>query len=110
MQKAFKSDATHIYILVILGSQFKIAFRVVTHGAKFGCLFANHNVSAVRALPNALALAREHHAVFDILQQFAIAFLVQFFDSTHHSNFAAISAKPSSRASRAKVAYMSVHS
>ena len=41
-------------------------------------------MSAVGALPNAVAFAREDHVVVDVFQKFAVAFLVRFFDGSHH--------------------------
>lgn len=96
--------------LVILGSQLKVALRVIAHGADFGSLLAYHNMATVRALPYTVAIAAEHNGVLNILEQTAVALLMRLFDGTYHSNFSAISSKPSSRASLAKVAYMSVHS
>ena len=54
--------------------------RVSAYRANFRSLLANVDVSAVGALPYAVAVAREHQFFFHVAEQLAIAFFVLFFD------------------------------
>ena len=45
---------------------------------------ADHDMTAVAALPDGVAFAREHDFAFDIRQKLAIAFLVMFFNFADH--------------------------
>ena len=47
-------------------------------------LHANHDMSAVGALPYAVAVAGKDQLVLDVLQQPAVAFLVLLFDCADH--------------------------
>ncbi len=78
--------------------------------AHFGRLLADMDMAAVGALPDHIAVAGEHEAVFNVAQQLAIAFFMLFFDLGDAFKQRRNVVKPSSRASLAKVAYMSVHS
>ena len=44
-------------------------------------------MAAVAALPDAVALAREHHLVFYVLEQLAVALLVVLLDGGHTAEF-----------------------
>ena len=57
---------------------------MVADGAYLGSLGANHDVSAIRTLPDAVALAAEDDGVLNVLQQAAIALFVMLFYGTHH--------------------------
>ena len=49
-----------------------------------GRLSADDNVTAVRALPDAVAVAREHQTVFYIVEQLEVTCLVLLFDRADH--------------------------
>ena len=49
---------------------------MLAHGAHFGGLQADDDVTAVAALPDGLAVTGEHHAVLDVLEQGQVALLV----------------------------------
>lgn len=48
---------------------------------------SDNDVSAVGALPYGISLAAEHDFVFNVLEQFAVAFLMVFLDGSHHFEF-----------------------
>ena len=66
--------------LVVLGLELEESLRVVANRANLGCLRTNDDVSAVAALPDAVAVAREDEAFLDVLQQLAIALFVFTFN------------------------------
>ena len=61
------------------------------NGTQFGCLLADDDVAAVRALPDNVSVARENDVAFDVVQQLAVAFFVMLFDGSYQlklrSNF-----------------------
>ena len=56
---------------------------MVAHGAHFGGLLAHHDVAAVAALPDGIAVAREDDLVLDVLQELAVALLVGTLDGCY---------------------------
>ena len=50
--------------------------------ANFRGLLADHDVTAVGALPNGIAFGREDHAALDTFEQLQITSFVLFFDGT----------------------------
>ena len=50
-----------------------------------GSFLADDDVTAVGALPDAVAVAGEDDSVLDVLQELAVASLVLFLDGTHHA-------------------------
>lgn len=55
---------------------------MLANRAKLRSLLAYNDVTAVAALPDAIAVAREHYAVLNVLQEFAVTLLVVLLDST----------------------------
>ena len=53
--------------LVVLGLDLEVALRVVAGGADLWCLLADDDMSAVGALPDDIAFAREDHGILDVL-------------------------------------------
>jgi len=56
---------------------------VVTYRANGWSLLADNDVTTVAALPDAVAIAREYHAVLDILQELAVTLLVVLLNLTN---------------------------
>ena len=54
--------------LIVFGLDFEITLRMSADGAQFGSLLAYDDMAAVAALPDAVALAREHYLVGNVLQ------------------------------------------
>ena len=71
---------------------------------------ADHDVAAVRALPNHVSVAREHKPVLHIFEQPAVALLVLFFDLAYHFKQIGDAVEPLFLCFLGKVAYISVHS
>ena len=61
----------------------EVGLRVVTDGTYLGRLLANHNVSAVAALPDYVAILGEYALLLDVIQELAIALLVLLLDFGH---------------------------
>lgn len=97
-------------LLIVSCFNLEVSLSVVANWADARSLFSDYNVSAVRALPDAVSVLREYHLVLNVFQKLAVALFVMFSISATPSNLAAISSNPSSRASFAIRAYISVHS
>lgn len=70
-------------LLIVFCLQLEVRLRVLANRAELRSLLAYNDVTAVAALPDAIAVAREHYAVLNVLQEFAIALLVMLLDSTY---------------------------
>ena len=70
---------TKINDLVILCMNLEIGFRVIAGGADLRSFCANHNVTAVAALPYLYRALLEHFGSFHILKKCAVALLVVLF-------------------------------
>ena len=57
---------------------------MVAHGANLRGLGADDDVAAVGALPDAVAVAGEDYALFDVGKELTIALLVLFLDGAYH--------------------------
>ena len=67
---------------VVLCEKLEIRLSVVANGALVGSRLADNDMSAVGTLPDTVAFTRENNLILDVLQEFAIALLVVFLDST----------------------------
>ena len=83
---------------------------MLAHRAQLRRVLADHQVAAVAALPDAVAVAAEHDAFLDVFQQLQVARLVRFFNGGDAVKQLAIWSKPSALASSPMVLYISVHS
>ena len=98
---------------IVLGLDFEVGLGMGADGADHGGLLAHDDVAAVAAFPDGVAFLGEDQLVLDIGQELQITslmLLLNFSMAATPSNSAAMVSKPSSRASLAKVAYISVHS
>ena len=57
---------------------------MVADGADVRSLGADHDVAAVGALPDGVAVTREHQTILNVRQKFSVPLLVLFFDGAHH--------------------------
>lgn len=99
-----------IRCLIILRIKLEEALRMVAHRALLRSSLTNVNVSTVAALPNAIAVTREHNTFLDVLQQFAITLLVVLLYLTHSTELRSNLGETFSQSYLAISAYMSVHS
>ena len=54
--------------LVVFWQKLEVGLRVVADGALLRSSFADYDMAAVRALPDAIAFAGEDYLVLDVLQ------------------------------------------
>jgi hypothetical protein len=71
-------------ILVVLSLNLEVALWVVADWANLWSLLAYYDMTAVRALPDAVAVAREDELVLHVLQELAITLLVVLLNLSHH--------------------------
>ena len=70
--------------LVILSLNLEVALWVVANWANLWSLLAYYDVTAVRALPDAIAITRENYLVLNVLQELAITLLVVLLNLSYH--------------------------
>lgn len=70
--------------LVILCFNLEVALWVVADWANLRSLLAYYDMSAVRALPDAVAVTREDELVLYVLQELAITLLMMLLDFSNH--------------------------
>ena len=71
-------------ILVVLSLNLEVALWVVADWANLWSLLTYYDMTAVRALPDAIAVSREYELVLYVLQELAITLLVVLLDFSHH--------------------------
>ena len=96
--------------LEILGFDLEICLRMVANRTHFGSFLANHDMTAVAALPDHLLVAGENESAFDIGQQLSVTLLMMLLDFTHHGEKRRNVAKTLFLGGLANPAYISVHS
>ena len=96
--------------LVIVSLEFKVGFRMCADRADLGRLPANHDMSAVGALPYTVAVAGKDQLILDIPEQPAVAFLVLLFDRADHLKQVRDVVEALLARLLGEGAYMSVHS
>ena len=57
-----------IYLLIVLSLNLEVSLRVSTYRANLWSLLADYDVTAVRALPDHIALTREDQTALNVLQ------------------------------------------
>ena len=70
---------------VVFSLDGEVALGMIAHGADFGGLLADHDVAAVAALPDHVAVAGEDHTGLHIAQQLAVSLLVSLLDPADHA-------------------------
>ena len=58
---------------------------MVANRAHLGSVLTDYDVSAVSALPNAIAVLREYLLLVHVAQQLAVTLLVSLFDCAYHA-------------------------
>ena len=72
-------------LLIVLSVDLEEALRMVADGAYFRSILADHDVTTVAALPDALIVAREDDTTLDVAHELLVALLVMLLDSTYHT-------------------------
>ena len=96
--------------LVVLRLNLEVCLGMRADRADFGGSLAHDDMSAVRALPNLLVVTGENESALDVLKQFFVPLLVLLLNLRDALEEERNGSKPSSLASFANFAYISVHS